>query len=71
MTSVQAAEDHFKLYFLIGQPRQDELRPAFDNAMSILRKIPGDKQIFLEQDASTLAEVIASEVASHEAVAKH
>ena len=72
MTSVQAAEDQFKLYFLIGQPSQDELRPVFDNAMSILRKIPGDKQIFFEQDASKLAEVIASEVASHEgAAAKH
>ncbi len=71
MTSVQATEAHFKLYFLIGQPSQDELRPAFDNAMSILRKIPGDKQIFFEQDAAKLAEVIASEVVTHEAVAKH
>jgi hypothetical protein len=71
MTSVQAAEDQFKLYFLIGQPSQDELLPAFDNAMSILSKIPGDKQIFLERDATKLAEVIASEVASHEAAAKH
>lgn len=71
ITSVQAAEDRFKLYFLIGQPTQDALRPAFDNAMSILRKIPGDRQIFFEQDATELADVIAREVVSHNAAAKH
>lgn len=71
MMSVQNAEDRFKLYLLVGQPREDSLRPAFDNAMSILRKIPGDREIFLEQDAAKLAEVIASEVASHEAMTTH
>lgn len=71
ITSVQAAEDRFKLYFLIGQPTQDVLRPAFENAMSILRKIPGDRQIFFEQDAAELADVIAREVASHDAAARH
>jgi hypothetical protein len=71
MMSVQNAEDRFKLYLLVGQPREDGLRPAFDNAMSILRKIPGDREIFLEQDAAKLAEVIASEVASHEAITTH
>ena len=65
MASLQGASDPFKVYLLIGVPQQEQLRPAFVNAMSILRKIPGEKEIVFEQDAPALATRIAKEVESH------
>jgi hypothetical protein len=64
--SIKDAQEHFKLYLLVGQPRTDKLLSAFNNAMSILRKIPIDKEIFFEQDAASLADMVANEVALHE-----
>lgn len=66
LASVQGAADPFKVYLLVGAPQQESLLPAFQSAMSILRKIPGDKEIVLEQDAMSLAAQIAGEVAEHE-----
>ena len=70
ITSVQNSDEPFKLYLLVGPPQQDQLRPAFDSAMSILGKITADKRIFLEQDAGNLTDLIAQEVASHTATDK-
>ena len=66
LASVQGATDPFKVYLLVGAPQQENLLPAFQSAMSILRKIPGEKEIVLEQDALGLAARIAREVAEHE-----
>lgn len=66
LASVQGATDPFKVYLLVGAPQQESLLPAFQSAMSILRKIPGDKEIVLEHDAPGLATRIAGEVAEHE-----
>lgn len=67
MTSVRSSDEQFRLYLLVGQPQHDELRSAFDSALSILRKIPVEKEIFLEQDRDKLADRIARELADHEA----
>ena len=66
LASVKDAVDPFKVYLLVGAPQQENLQPAFQSAMSILRKIPGDKEIVLENDALGLADRIAGEVAEHE-----
>jgi hypothetical protein len=66
LESVKDASDPFKVYLLIGAPQQESLQPAFQKAMSILHKIPGDKEIVLEKDAFNLATRIAGEVAVHE-----
>ena len=66
LASVQGASDLFKVYLLVGAPQQENLQPAFQSAMSILRKIPCDKEIVLEQDGLSLAARIAGEVAKHE-----
>jgi len=66
LASVQDAVDPFKVYLLVGAPQQENLQPAFQSAMSILRKIPCDKEIVLEQDGLSLAARIAGEVAEHE-----
>jgi len=65
MASLKDAPEQFKVYLLVGAPQQDELRPAFANAMSILGKIPGNKEIVLEQDAPQLAAWIQKEVETH------
>ena len=62
LASVQGTADQFKVYFLVGAPQQESLQAAFHNAMSILRKTPGEKEIVLEQGAEALAARIATEI---------
>jgi len=68
LASVQDAADPFKVYLLVGAPQQESLQPAFLRAMSMLQRIPGEKEIVLEKDAPGLATRIAGEVAEHERV---
>ena len=68
LTSVQGAADAFKVYLLVGAPQQESLQPAFLRAMSMLQRIPGEKEIVLEKDALGLAARIAGEVAEHERI---
>lgn len=65
IASLRDAADPFKVYLLVGAPQQEQLRPAFVNAISILRRIPGETEIVLEQDAPALAARIAKEVELH------
>lgn len=65
IASVRSAVDSFKVYLLVGAPQQEQLQPAFLNAMSILRKIPGEKEIILEEEAPNLAARMAKEVELH------
>lgn len=66
LASIQGATDQFKVYLLVGAPQQENLQPAFQRAMSMLQRIPGEKEIILEQDALGLASRIAREVEEHE-----
>jgi hypothetical protein len=66
MASLKDAPEQSKVYLLLGAPQQEELKPAFANAISILRKIPGNKEIVLEQDAPQLAAKIEKEVQVHQ-----
>ena len=66
LASLQDAPEQFKVYLLVGAPQQDGLMPAFHNAISILKKIQGEREIILERDASEFAERIARDVATHE-----
>jgi hypothetical protein len=66
LASIQGAADQFKVYLLVGAPQQESLQPAFQRAMSMLHRIPGEKEIVLEQDALGLATRIAREVEEHE-----
>ncbi len=68
LASVQGAGDQFKVYLLIGAPQQESLQPAFLRAMSMLNRIPGEKEIVFEKDAPGLAVRIAGEVAEHERI---
>lgn len=67
LTSVQSATDRFKVYFLVGEPQQSDLKSTMAKALSILQKIPGDKEIVLEKDATAFSERFARSVASQSA----
>lgn len=65
ITSVAGADEKFHLYLLVGQPREEQLRPAFESALSILGKIPVPTEIVREEDSEHLSEQIARDVREH------
>lgn len=65
LTSVSKAREDFKLYFLVGEPAQAELRSAFESALSILGKSTVEQEVVPENKASELSERLAAEVRAH------
>ncbi len=65
ITSVASATERFKLYFLVAEPTQSELRPAYEAALGILRKAQVDNEVFPESQALDLSERLAAQVAAH------
>lgn len=63
--SVKDAPEKFKVYLLLGDPQLEILKPAFNNAVSILRKLPVDKEIVCERNAGEWSEHFAREMAAH------
>ena len=63
--SVQNAVDEFKVYLLLGEPQQDELRRATDRAVSILEKLPVDKEIIRETQADQFSKNFAEQIRLH------
>jgi hypothetical protein len=66
MSSVKDSQEKFKIYLLLGEPQADVLRPAFDRAVSILGKLPVEKEIVLEEDAAVFSDRFAQEIEAHE-----
>ena len=65
LSSIQNTKDEFKVYLLVSPPSDELLKPAFDKALSILRKIPVDNEIYLEEEAPRLAEELQRKVDIH------
>ena len=65
LASVRNASEEFQMYFLVGEPSNPDLRPAFDSAISILRKAPMESFIFRESQAEELSERVAAEMSGH------
>ena len=63
------AREEFKIHFLLGEPRQEETRKAFENALHLVQKIPGQQQLVRESELEPFAEHIAEEIVSHDAEA--
>jgi hypothetical protein len=66
LLSVKEARDRFKVYLLLGEPQQEALRPAFDKAVSILRRLPVDSEVIREANAGEFSEKFALEIETHE-----
>ncbi|MHC8321241.1 DUF3037 domain-containing protein [Pseudomonas sp. GB2N2] len=65
MTSIQNSSEEFKLYLIVSKPTEQKLAGAFTQALSILRKIPTNKKIFLEDEVEELALEMKSKFDSH------
>lgn len=59
------SRERFRIYFLLGGPRREGMRPTFTKAQNILHKIPGDKDFILESDRNSFADELAREIDSH------
>lgn len=66
MTSVQNTNEPFKVYLLVGDPQQPDLRRAADKAVSILEKLPVEKEIVREDEADQFSRTFADEIERHE-----
>ena len=60
------AKEKFKIHFLLGEPRQAETKKAFENAIHLLSKIPGQKELVRENEMESFAEHVAEEIESHD-----
>lgn len=65
ITSVKNSPEAFKVHFLLGEPRQHNLRPAFENAVKILEKVEVDKQLVRETDAEVFSARLLEAVVEH------
>jgi hypothetical protein len=61
------ARERFKIHFLLGEPRQTGTKEAFENALHLLQKIPGQKELVRENEMEHFAEHVAEEIVSHDA----
>lgn len=66
-TALSDASEEFKIYFLLGEPRDPANRKAFEHARHLLEKIPGKKRLIPESDIETFTEEVANEIAKHDA----
>jgi hypothetical protein len=64
--SVKDAEDRFRVYLLLGEPQIEKLKPAFEKALSILEKMPVDKELIREAEATRFSEQFANSLAAHQ-----
>jgi hypothetical protein len=63
------AREKFKIHFLLGEPKRKETKEAFENALHLLSKIPGQKELVRENELEHFAEHVAEEIGSHDAEA--
>jgi len=63
--ALQDANEAFKIYFLLGEPKSDDAKGAFVNARHILEKVPGQKQLVQEAWIEKFSQEVAEEIARH------
>jgi hypothetical protein len=65
--ALHEAKEKFKIHFLLGEPRQAETKAAFENAIHLLGKMPGQKELVRESELEDFAEQVAEGIVSHDA----
>lgn len=65
--NLEDAEEEFKLYLLLGEPRDEKLKSAFIKAKNILNKIPVAKELISENEAADFSRSLAQEIEQHSA----
>jgi hypothetical protein len=64
-TALQDSAENFKIYFLLGEPKEKKKREAFEHARHLLEKIPGDKELVREADVEKFSESVAENIERH------
>lgn len=67
--ALQDANEQFKLYFLLGEPKQPATRKAFDHARHLLQKIPGQTKLVRESELDEFTDRVATDIAQHDGIA--
>lgn len=67
MMGVQDSREDFRVYFLVGAPRDEKLLDTYHGALKLLGKAPGQVEIVREENADGFASRIAQIVTEHEA----
>lgn len=65
MLALRDAEEPFKPYFVVGEPRDPQLRLAYEKALKILKLSPGQPEVVEEAEAETLVNKIEDQMRSH------
>lgn len=63
--NLSESDEPFRMYLLLGEPRDPAMRSAFRKARNILNKIPVEKEFILESDRDSFADELAREIAEH------
>jgi hypothetical protein len=64
LLSVKGSQDKFKVYFLLGEPEQTELKRSVDQAVEILRQSPVQHDVFRENEKERLSEQLEAVIPS-------
>jgi hypothetical protein len=59
------AREEMKLHFIVGAPQNPALRPAYQNALTILRQADFSPRVFEDTQVDTLVAEIADEMRAH------
>lgn len=63
--SLSDSKEKFKMYLLLGEPREANLKTAFVKAQNILHKMPGEHELIKESEAEEFADEVAHELRDH------
>lgn len=64
VASIQASNEKFRVYFLVGKPVDGSLNEAYQKAVSILRKAP-DSEVIEEDRAEAFSHSVAQAITAH------
>ena len=65
-TALSDAREEFKIYFLLGEPKDPANQQAFEHARHLLEKIPGHKRLVRESEVEAFADEVAGEITKHD-----
>lgn len=63
--NLKDSPEKFKVYMLLGEPRDGKLKSAFLKAQNILNKMPVKKEFISEHEAADFSRELANEIGKH------
>ncbi len=63
----QDSSENFKVYMILAEPQSSSLSSAFKSAVSILKKVPVENEIYFEGEISALLDKLGCQIGDHSA----